>query len=114
MTNSTMAQLVTLDLAGSGTLIDVTSNIKSSIVKTGTRQDQFRPAVAATVSFALENYDGRFTPGNTPIGFAPTTLAANVSAGASSFSSNGWIPSGSYVVVDTGAGAEVVQTGTPS
>ena len=51
------------------------------------------------------------TPSN---GFAATTLSALTTAGATSFTAVASIPAGSWVVVDTGANAEVVQTGTPS
>lgn len=51
------------------------------------------------------------TPSNT---FAPTTLSAATTAAAASFTAAASIPAGSYVVVDTGLNAEVVQTGTPT
>jgi hypothetical protein len=51
------------------------------------------------------------TPSN---GFASTTLSALTAAGAVSFTSVATIPAGSWVVVDRGLNAEVVQTGTPS
>lgn len=51
------------------------------------------------------------TPSNA---FASTTLSSATTAAAVSFSSVATIPAGSYVVVDTGLNAEVVQTGTPT
>lgn len=51
------------------------------------------------------------TPSNS---FAATTLSALTTAGATSFTTATTIPAGSYVVVDTGLNAEVVQTGTPT
>lgn len=51
------------------------------------------------------------TPSNA---FASTTLSASTTAAAVSFTTAATIPAGSYVVVDTGLNAEVVQTGTPT
>jgi hypothetical protein len=51
------------------------------------------------------------TPSNA---FASTTLSALTTAAAASFTTAASIPAGSYVVVDTGLNAEVVQTGTPT
>jgi hypothetical protein len=51
------------------------------------------------------------TPSNA---VAPTTLSALTVAAATSFTTAATIPAGSYVVVDTGLNAEVVQTGAPS
>lgn len=51
------------------------------------------------------------TPSN---GFASTTLSASTAAAATSLTAGASIPAGSYVVVDTGTNAEVVQTGTPT
>lgn len=51
------------------------------------------------------------TPANA---FAPTALAAATTADATSFTTTATIPAGSYVIIDTGSVAEVVQTGTPS
>lgn len=49
------------------------------------------------------------TPSNT---FAATTLSSSTLAAATTFSTVAAIPAGSYVVVDTGLNAEVVQIGT--
>lgn len=51
------------------------------------------------------------TPSNA---FAATTLSSATTAAATSFSSVATIPAGSWVVVDSGLNAEVVQTGTPT
>ena len=51
------------------------------------------------------------TPSN---GFSSTTLSALTTAAATSLTTVASIPAGSYIVVDTGLLAEVVQTGTPS
>ena len=51
------------------------------------------------------------TPSNA---FASTTLSAAVAVAATSFTSVASIPAGSWVVVDVGLLAEVVQTGTPT
>jgi hypothetical protein len=49
------------------------------------------------------------TPSNA---FAATTLSSATTAAAATFSTAAAIPNGSYVVVDTGLNAEVVQVGT--
>jgi hypothetical protein len=51
------------------------------------------------------------TPSNS---FAPTTLSASTAAGAATFTTAATIPAGSWVKVDVGVNAEVVQTGTPT
>ena len=67
MGNSLLVQYVAMDLNGNpSALVDVTAYIRGvdGVSKTATRTDQFRDAQPATFSFVLENYDGRFTPGN--------------------------------------------------
>ena len=66
MANRQLAQLVSMDLNGTGVLVDVTAWVRGAdgVTKTPTRTDQFRDAQPATFAFVLENYDGRFTPGN--------------------------------------------------
>lgn len=51
------------------------------------------------------------TPSNA---FANTVTSSAITAGAVSFSTVATIPAGSWVVVDSGAVSEVVQTGTPT
>ena len=51
------------------------------------------------------------TPSNA---FAATTTSAAIAAAATSFTSVASIPAGSWIVVDVGTLAEVVQTGTPT
>ncbi len=63
-----------------------------------------------TNTFTIDAAD-EATPSNA---FAPTTLSAATTAGAASFTTVASIPAGSYVVVDSGVNAEVVQTGTPT
>ena len=67
MGNASLAQSVWMDLAGTGTLVDVTRYVRGTdgVVKTPVRTDQFRDTAASAFTFTLENYDGRFTPGNT-------------------------------------------------
>jgi len=67
MANTPLTQLVSMDLNGTGTLVDVTRYVRGvdGVRKTAVRTDQFRDAASATFTFTLENYDGRFTPGNT-------------------------------------------------
>jgi hypothetical protein len=112
-----IAQDLTMDLAGSGgtSLVDVLPFVRGpeGIAKTGVRQDQFMDASAGTFTFTLNNYNGPFTP-STRTGFPSTTLSSNSSLGATSISTVGYIPAGSYIVIDTGAGAEIAQTGTPT
>lgn len=64
----------------------------------------------AKLKLSIDSLD-ELTPSNTT---APTTLSASVTAGAVSFSSVATIAAGSWVVVDTGLLAEVIQTGTPT
>ena len=72
MGNASLAQSVWMDLAGTGTLVDVTRYVRGTdgVVKTPVRTDQFRDAAASAFTFTLENYDGRFTPGNTSSPYA--------------------------------------------
>jgi hypothetical protein len=51
------------------------------------------------------------TPSNS---FAPTTLSSATTAGAVTFSAAATIPAGSWVKIDVGVNAEIVQTGTPT
>jgi hypothetical protein len=51
------------------------------------------------------------TPSNA---FAATTLAAAVTAGATSIQTTATVPAGSWVVLDTGLAGEAVQAGTPT
>ncbi|MCU1418731.1 MAG: hypothetical protein JWP32_2905 [Schumannella sp.] len=51
------------------------------------------------------------TPANS---FAPTTVSAATTAGATSFTSAATIPAGTYVAIDSGLVREVVLTGTPT
>jgi hypothetical protein len=64
----------------------------------------------AKVKISVDALD-EATPSN---GFASTTLSAGTSAGATSLSAVGSLTSNAYVVVDSGALAEVVQIGTVS
>lgn len=72
MGNPPLAQLISMDLNGTGVLVDVTPYVRGvdGVTKTPVRTDQFRDAVAATFTFVLENYSGRFTPGNTSSPYA--------------------------------------------
>jgi len=72
MVNAQLIQLVSMDLNGTGTLVDVSQYVRGvdGVRKTAVRQDQFRDAQPATFSFVLENYDGRFTPGSTASPYA--------------------------------------------
>lgn len=86
MPNAQMVQKFAMDLNGTGTLVDITSYVRGTdgVQKTGVRQDQFRDSVAATYTFVLENYDGRFTPGNpnSPYAATPTErMTVNWSSG---------------------------------
>jgi len=80
MGNPLLPQFVAMDLNGTGTLVDITSYVRGvdGVRKTPVRTDQFRDSGAATFTFTLENYDGRFTPGNTssPYSNTPTERMA--------------------------------------
>lgn len=84
MGNPPLAQLVSMGLAGPGVadifvdpfldtfgpvgvLVDVSPYVRGQVgvTKTPVRTDQFRDTAPATFTFTLDNYDGRFTPGNT-------------------------------------------------
>ena len=67
MGNPLLVQYVAMDLNGNpSALVDVSAYVRGAdgVSKSPVRTDQFRDAQPATFSFVLENYDGRFTPGN--------------------------------------------------
>ena len=67
MGNPLLVQYVAMDLNGNpSALVDVSAYVRGvdGVSKTATRTDQFRDAQSVTFTFTLENYDGRFTPGN--------------------------------------------------
>jgi hypothetical protein len=74
MPNPMLPQYVAMDVYGTGVLVDVTQYVRGAdgVTKTATRTDQFRDAAPATYTFTLENYDGRFTPGNPNSPYANT------------------------------------------
>lgn len=66
MGNAPLTQLISMDLAGTGVLVDVSQYVRGQVgvIKTPVRTDQFRDTAPATFTFTLDNYDGRFTPGS--------------------------------------------------
>lgn len=58
---------IAMGVGTNGALVDVSTSIafEYGIQKTPFREDEFRDAAPQTITFVLNNQDGRFTPGNT-------------------------------------------------
>jgi hypothetical protein len=67
-----------MGVGSAGAMVDVSSYVEftSPVARSFGRQDEFRDTSPGTFSFTLNNYDGRFTPGN-----LSSPLATTVSEG---------------------------------
>lgn len=104
---------VALGMAPSASLVDVSAFLDSDedFDYQWGRVSMFEDAEPGVWSCTLKNPNGWLTPGNMPVVFAPTTLAAAASAGDKTISSSTLIPAGAFLAIDNGSTIELATAG---